>query len=178
MQYRLGVDYDQRSRKFRARITQNGVVYHLGNFDTFRRACNARAKAEQCLEDGVPFKFHRKYGTPIQTDIESDQYLYWLSLADKEHDNPLRALLAAVLLQAVKDFLGRNKRVSKNAELWFLGIIESCPGFSFKEACITVGISPSMIRDELKKASRSSKTKKLALQRMGRRLVKAKKEIW
>jgi DNA-directed RNA polymerase specialized sigma subunit len=168
-----GVDYDKRCKKFRARITRNCCVYHLGYFKNRDDAVAARREAERKYNKGKRFKYLHSYSTTTApVEVEDDPYLYFVSfMTQKSIEDPHRNLRLAVLIQAVKDYLtDRNKNTQKSARLWFAGKIESEPTFSFKEIIEMFGITEDEVRRYLKKAS---KNKKQALRSMGRRLVRA-----
>jgi hypothetical protein len=52
----LGVRWNKRDRKWRAKIVIDGQIMHLGNFDTLEAAAAARAAAE------IAFGFHPGHG--------------------------------------------------------------------------------------------------------------------
>lgn len=52
-----GVSYHKRMMKWRARITVDGVMIHLGTFENFEDAVKARKEAD------LKYKFHKGHGT-------------------------------------------------------------------------------------------------------------------
>lgn len=167
-----GVDYDKRCKKFRARITRNCCVYHLGYYKSREEAVAARKEAERRYNKGKKFKYLHSYSTNTsQVEVEDDPYLFFVSLSVAPRiDDPNRNLRLAVLIQAVKDYLtDRNKKNQKSARDWFAGKVESEPTFSFLEIIELFGISESEVKRYLRSSSRN---KKQALRSMGRRLVR------
>ena len=168
-----GVDYDARCKKYRARLTRNGCVYHLGYFSNQDDALKARKHAERQYSNGSKIKYVHSYSTsslPVET--ENDYYLHFLAFNDSEEsDSPERSLRLAVLIQAVKDSLtDKRPAEQKNARLWFRGKIESEPTYSFEEVCEILGLSSGFVLRGIKKANRN---KAKALQMLGRRLVRS-----
>lgn len=167
-----GVDYDKRCKKFRARITRNCCVYHLGYFKSREDAVLARKQAERKYNSGKKFKYLHSYSTTTsQVEVEDDSYLYFVSLSSpKILDDPSRNLRLAVLIQAIKDCLtDKNKKNQKSAKDWISGKIKSEPTFSFLEIIDLFGITELEVKKYLRSASRD---KKKALKSMGRRLVR------
>ena len=75
-----GVDYDARCKKYRARLTRNGCVYHLGYFSKQEDAIAARLTAEKQHEKGKRIKYVHSYSTSsLPVEVENDSYLYYLS---------------------------------------------------------------------------------------------------
>tara|TARA_Y100000385_G_C13097942_1_gene642574 strand:- start:2588 stop:3142 length:555 start_codon:yes stop_codon:yes gene_type:complete len=168
-----GVDYDSRCKKFRARLTRNGCVYHLGYFENQEDAVKARKRAESEFQKGNKIDYIHSYATSaVPPEIEDDPYLFFLAFNDTGSEpNPERSLRLSVLVQAVKDLLTDKDRDSqKNARGWFAGEIESSDTYSFEEICEILGIDPGFVRKCLKRAVRN---KKKVLRRIGRRLVRS-----
>lgn len=170
-----GVDYDARCKKYRARLTRNGCVYHLGYFAKEKDALKARLDAERQHNRGAKIAYVHSYSTSsLPVEVENDSYLYFLQFnGENDRENPERSIRLAVLVQAVKDSL-TNKRPDdqKNARLWFRGKIESEPTYSFIEICETLKLDPDFLQKGLKKANRN---KGKTLQMLGRRLVRSTK---
>lgn len=168
-----GVDYDARCKKYRARLTRNGCVYHLGYFAKEADAIKARKKAERQHEKGSKISYVHSYSTSsLPVEVENDPYLYFLSYDNKESsDDPERNLRLAVLIQAIKDSLtDKHPEEQKNARLWFKNKINSEPTYSFSDICETLGLSESFINRAMRKAYRN---KSKTLQMLGRRLVRS-----
>jgi len=172
-----GVDYDARCRKYRARLTRNGCVYHLGYFAKEEDAIKARLDAERQHNRGSKIKYLHSYSTSsLPVEVENDSYLYFLSFSgDNQPENPERSLRLAVLVQAIKDALtSKRPEDQKNARLWFRGKIKSEPTYSFVEICEVLGLSPNFVQRGMKKANRN---KKKTLQSLGRRLVRSTRPV-
>ena len=167
-----GVDFDARCKKFRARLTRRGRVYHLGYFLIREDALVARQDAEKKYSNGERFTYLHSYATsstPIE--IEGDPYLYFLSARTSSNDtNPQFSLRLAVMIQAVKDYLtDRVPSAQRSAIEWFASTEEDETGFSFHDVCAVLKFDPDQIREAMVKAS---KNKKAALKMLGRRLVR------
>ncbi len=170
-----GVDYDARCKKYRARLTRNGCVYHLGYFVKEEDALKARREAEKQHEKGSKINYVHSYSTSsLPVEVENDSYLYYLAFNQDAHaDDPEKSLRLAVLIQAIKDSLTKKKpEDQKNARLWFNGKLNSEPTYSFVEICETLNFDPSFVKRGLKKANRN---KSKTLQMLGRRLVRSTK---
>lgn len=170
-----GVDYDARCKKYRARLTRNGCVYHLGYFAKEEDAFKARLDAEKQHNKGAKISYVHSYSTSsLPVEVENDSYLYFLSFnGDSQQEDPERSLRLAVLIQAVKDSLtDKRPEDQKNARLWFRGKINSEPTYSFVEICETLQLNPNFIQRGLRKANRN---KSKTLQLLGRRLVRSTK---
>lgn len=172
-----GVDYDARCKKYRARLTRNGCVYHLGYFERQEDAISARLEAEKQHNKGAKVSYVHSYSTSsVPVEIENDPYLYFLSFNHtNESESPEKSLRLAVLIQAVKDLLTSSKPLAqKNARLWFKGKTESEPTYSFEEICEILNLDHSFVLKGLRKASRN---KPKALQMLGRRLVRSTSQV-
>ena len=168
-----GVDYDSRCKKYRARLTRNGCVYHLGYFEEKKDAIKARKNAEEEFLKGNKIDYIHSYSTSsVPPEVEDDPYLFFLSFnEDKSDSNPEKSLRLSVLVQAVKDLLtDKDPDAQKNARAWFSGKIESSDTYSFEEICEILGIDAEFVRKCLK---RSVRNKKKVLRRIGRRLVRS-----
>lgn len=167
-----GVDYDARCKKFRARLTRRGRVYHLGYYEIREDALRARQDAEKKYTNGERFEYLHSYATsstPIE--IEGDPYLYFLSENYLRSDSsPEFSLRLAVMIQAVKDYLtDRTPSAQRDAVAWFASTEEDETGYSFHDVCEVLQFDPDQIRDAMVEAS---KNKKAALKMLGRRLVR------
>lgn len=168
-----GIDYDSRCQKYRARLTRNGCVYHLGYFVNKNDAIKARKKAEEEFEKGNKIDFLHSYSTSsVPPEIEDDPYLFFLSIGDPSNESsPEKNIRLSVLVQAVKDFLTDKDRESqKNARDWFANKTESAETYTFEDVCEILSIDSSYVRKCLKKSARN---KKKVLSRIGRRLVRS-----
>lgn len=167
-----GVDFDARCKKYRARLTRRGRVYHLGYFLNREDALAARKEAEDRYANGERFDYLHSYATsttPIE--IEGDPYLYFLSSGSSlDSANPEVSLRLAVMIQAVKDYLtDRTPSAQRQAIEWFESREEDETGYSFHDLCSILQFDPDEIREAMKRAS---KNKRAALKMLGRRLVR------
>ncbi len=168
-----GVDFDSRCKKYRARLTRRGRVYHLGYFDKRGDALEVRREAEERYTKGLRFKYVHSYTTAaVPVEVEGDPYLFFLaSQAQVVPENPERSVRLAVLIQAVKDLLTDTQPAPQaDARLWVAGRYESLPGYSFQEIVQFLGLDPLQTRKALRRVCRN---KRVALQLIGRRLVRA-----
>lgn len=168
-----GVDYDSRCKKYRARLTRNGCVYHLGYFEKKSDAITARKTAESEFLKGNKIDYIHTYSTSaVPPEVEDDPYLFFLSINDnKDSRNPEKSLRLSVLIQSVKDLLtDKDPESQKNARSWFSGDIDSPATYSFEDICEILGISDDYVKKCLRRAVRN---KKKVLRRIGRRLVRS-----
>lgn len=167
-----GVDYDQRSKKYRARLTRKGKVYHLGYFVKKEDAVAARKNAEESYEAGKKFDFLHSYNTSSQpVEAEGDPYLFYIQEQDTVYaEDPERSIRLAVLVQAIKDLLHPSDTLLReDATDWINGDCNSPPSYSFLEIIEFLGFPEDMVRDSL---DRACQDRQAALRKIGRRLVR------
>jgi hypothetical protein len=169
----IGVDYDARCKKWRARLTRKGRVFHLGYFTTKDAAILKRRECEEKHDRGEKFDYLHSYTTPsVRNGTEGDFYLTSTS-PPVVHDDPERNLRLAVLVQAVKDFLSKpGSRHQLDAKNWLEN--ESFGyGFSFIDIADALSLDPEAILASLREALLDRKS---YLRMIGRRLVRTNEE--
>lgn len=166
------MDFDARSRKYRARLTRKGKVYHLGYFLDEASAIEARRIAEERYTEGKKFEYLHSYNTSSSpVEAEGDPYLFFISEQDfSPAEYPERSIRLAVLVQAIKDLLHpSDKSLRDDARAWINEKHGSAPGYSFLEIIEFLGYPEEVVRKSLKRACRN---RQAALRKIGRRLVR------
>lgn len=168
-----GVDFDRRCKKYRARLTRKGTVYHLGYFKYKTQACKARQEAEDKYNRGEPFDYLHSYSTSSTVvKVDGDVELYTLGLSSEIFvSSPERSLLVAILIQAIRDRLSTNDsdlRIAANN--WFESTEVGSTGFSFLDICEELVLKPASVLETI---IRSESDAKSAKRLIGRRLVRS-----
>jgi len=144
----VGVDFDNRCQRYRVRLTRDGFVFHLGHFDTIKKAAAWRSECEEKHRQGKPFDYVHRYVTPARKKKqEVDGYLFKINCLPEAHtDVPERNLLIAILIQAIKDAtLSQNIEIRTAAHTWFAGTQPNTGLFSFNDVCEELGIGQTKV---------------------------------
>lgn len=172
----IGVDWDRRAKRYRARLTRKNRAFHLGYFETIPEAVEARDLASKQYDSGQKFKYYHTYKIKIPTTQEEGDFYLWKLGIDtpSKRENPIASLKLGVLIQALRDLLGATggpsgKAHRRDARLWFNAKYPSRPGFSFLEIIECLGMEETIMRKAIRKACHNRKD---TLNHMGIRLVR------